>query len=150
MSRRIIFSTACFVFTLTLLVFATVPLPRYVTLMGPVGAPLELGIAQRRLMISWEPAEPMPPGSWTGQTNHFGFRYNRHSDGSANFWIPLWLFAAPMAAATFLAARPLIVQWRRDRRGHGLCPSCGYDLRATPQRCPECGLVPSPGTPGEG
>jgi hypothetical protein len=56
--------------------------------------------------------------------------------------LPMWfvvsLFAIlPLAAGVRLARRR-----RGDRRlVAGCCVACGYDLRASPQRCPECGRV---------
>ena len=35
--------------------------------------------------------------------------------------------------------RAIPVLEREERRRKGLCIQCGYDLRATPDRCPECG-----------
>jgi len=49
--------------------------------------------------------------------------------------LPFWLIA--LAAAGLLLA--LAHARRRYLVRPGLCAKCGYDLRGTPDRCPECG-----------
>jgi len=60
----------------------------------------------------------------------------------AEYWawaIPHW--ALVMATAPIPLWRVIHSRALRRRKREGLCAACGYDLRATPGRCPECGGV---------
>lgn len=81
-------------------------------------------------------------GSYYG----FGFVYERpyevNTDDSgrarlAGMIMPLYFPAILLATfVTIYFHRRALRNWRRRR---GCCLSCGYDLRATLDRCPECG-----------
>ena len=56
---------------------------------------------------------------------------------------PLWaLVFACCIPSLFVAGHQLRQKRRRARELAGFCGRCAYDLRATPDRCPECGNVP--------
>jgi hypothetical protein len=70
----------------------------------------------------------------------FGIIQRRGPGGDgAGLLAPCWFVAALTGAAP--AWR--LAGWRRRRRmrrrNNGLCERCGYDLRVTTDRCPECG-----------
>ena len=70
---------------------------------------------------------------WT----NFGFLYVPYSTGTL-IGIP---FGYLVAFGIFLSSTPWLARksLRRMRASHGMCVQCGYDLRANPASCPECG-----------
>ncbi len=98
--------------------------------------------------------DPSPP-SWplaydpdTGATGWGPLRWRTHSRSNAaagersrsiHIGVSHWL------AALLLLVLPALWLKRfhdaRRARNVGLCPTCGYDLRASPERCPECGTI---------
>jgi len=61
------------------------------------------------------------------------------TDRSIDLGAPHWFFVL-----IFLIPPLWAIRGKRSA-AQGCCPACGYDLRATPVQCPECGHIPGAG-----
>jgi len=90
---------------------------------------------ERIRLMSLPPADLRSGLEW----QHWGIGYSRGpGSGFMTFVIvlPLWI---PCVLSLILP-----ITWcltRGPRWGPGLCQKCGYDLRASSDRCPECGTA---------
>jgi hypothetical protein len=84
------------------------------------------GTSERQEIRNYDPVKP--PGK---------IEYGTHIKG---YFVPLWFCAILFAILPLLQLHSL-ARLRR-RRKKGLCVNCGYDLRASGNQCPECGMTP--------
>jgi hypothetical protein len=81
------------------------------------------------------------------ETSFLGFGYYYRNIRPAVYYlhrvviIPHWFLALLFAILPALRLRSILRTRRQNRIG--LCQHCGYDLRASPDRCPECGHASS-------
>lgn len=83
------------------------------------------------------------PGLWDSSApvmHRWGFAVLRNVISQGNVYtgyvIPCWALAAFLVGVGIIRARRFL---RHSAVQGARCANCGYDLRASPQRCPECG-----------
>jgi hypothetical protein len=107
-------------------------------------------------------AAKVPGARGAGGVGGIRWTYERHAPTDQGLWSWVWwdhyVDVQPIGTAEcwriqlrpwlpMLASMLLILAWwewravarRRADRSAGRCVVCGYDVRATPERCPECG-----------
>jgi hypothetical protein len=87
---------------------------------------------------------PVNPRPVTASRGALGFSFVWRADGATTereLVVPCWLVLVVTAILPTIEIRR---QYRRRslirRKEQGRCVQCGYDLRATPSVCPECGF----------
>lgn len=105
---------------------------------------VDRGPGAPQLFLSRAPATWMSPsaygakrwGFWVGEKTVSGTFGRLHDWRIA---IPQWAWI--LFFGLLPGARGMLSFWRSHKREVSLCRRCGYDLRESKERCPECGLV---------
>lgn len=85
-----------------------------------------------------------PVASW-GRIYYYRDDVNERSGSGyqsklRGFVVPYWIIAATLSLLIVYWVWRVACWWKQEwRNRHGLCFFCGYDLRRTVGRCPECG-----------
>lgn len=76
---------------------------------------------------------------WYGNVSYKGVSGSPLAWPRFRILLPYWI---PFALSAVVCSTQWIYKKTRRTQRNGICYKCGYDLRATPERCPECGNVP--------
>jgi hypothetical protein len=66
-----------------------------------------------------------------------------HSDREVVLIVPDWFLVVAFGTLPSIWVASYIARRVKQRRASVTCAACGYDLRESPERCPECG-TPNP------
>jgi hypothetical protein len=98
--------------------------------LGPGELPTAASIVSRqypRIGVRWS-YSTVVPGQYPRQYKGFDIQLGLPC------WLPICAMGTPLGA--------WLLRRRQKYRDPNLCSACCYDLRATPDRCPECGTIP--------
>jgi len=123
-------------------VWPILPLPPDDSILSPTGVPpgtkvqWEFPITQRQ---PWSRAGVTVREMWLNMSPVGPSKHVYSRAVLVHHWLIVLLTGAMPAWWLMRSA----AHWRRrtQSRRRGLCPTCDYDVRATPDRCPECGTI---------
>jgi len=93
-------------------------------------------------LARWRETAPEDRGPVRWRSHHTSSYFTRDR---VELFAHCWLVTSALALWP-LTSIALMIRRRRKRHRReriGCCEKCGYDMRATPDRCPECGTVSS-------